>query len=123
MNYKKNINNKFEYDKLSGKKNLIFKNKNNPYQLFNKKKLTKKKSSLNQKREKLISGKKISSNNPKKFITKRPKEINNYNSGTTRTITKKLINNENENLNYCYETVLSSPGKNCDSIKKLKKAK
>ena len=119
QNYKKNLNN----DKLlSNNKNLTFKNKNNPYQLYNKRIFTKKKSTLNPniKREKLICVKRGSSNNPKKFITKRPKEMNNFNPGTTRITTKKILNSENDKMDYGCETVLSSPGKDINSIKKLR---
>ena len=143
QNYKKNIiknmPNKFEYEKIlsAQNKNVICnKNLQNTYHLFNKRPLTKKKSTINpnSKREKIISSKKCSSNNPKKFITKKKdinSNINNYNNnnpGTTRVIqnTKKYFTqneNENNNNNYNVETILSSPVKDSTSLKKLKENK
>ena len=130
-NHKKNnIKNKYEYEKISStNKNMIFNKKiQNTYNIYNNKKiLIKKNSAMNRniKREKLISGKKISSNHPKKFITKRPKEtkiINNKNLGSTRQnqTTKKFFNPNENDINYASETVLSSPGKDSSYLKTFK---
>ena len=130
-NYKKNImKNKYEYEKISSNnKNMIFNQKiKDTYNIYNNKRiLTKKNSAMNTniKREKLISGKKISSNHPKKFITKKPKDskiINNKNPGSTRQnqTTKKFFNSNENDINYASETVLSSPGKDSSFLKTFK---
>ena len=138
QNYKKNIKNvinKFESEKIlsAQNKNIIFnKNLQNTYQLYNKRPLTKKKSTLNpnSKREKIICSKKYSSNNPKKFITKKKdinSNINNYNNNKVIQNSKKyFIQNENDNNNnnnYNTEIILSSPIKDSTSLKKLKENK